>query len=235
MFKNIKSTFFDLVFETKTIIFHAEDLLFNSSTKNIRKFYIFVILILAIIIFRSNSLMAFYINLFGALFCSIVSYYIYCLSDYFWFLIKKKQVYALIIKYKKNINLLIKRLPLTSDIEEDTNEKQILSTVSFYSESYKVHTYRYAVEIILLLLILLFTYPLFFLLNIAIFCGMYIYTLIYEQESSGQVFNDITLLLNSITELHKEDPEKCKRFIIDNELEEVKDLKMLYQSVIKIK
>lgn len=235
MFKNIKSTFFDLVFETKTIIFHAEDLLFNSSTKNIRKFYVFVILILAIIIFRSNSLMAFYINLFGALFCSIVSYYIYCLSDYFWFLIKKKQVYALIIKYKKNINLLIKRLPLTSDIEEDTNEKQILSTVSFYSESYKVHTYRYAVEIILLLLILLFTYPLFFLLNIAIFCGMFIYTFIYEQESSGQVFNDITLLLNSITELHKEDPEKCKRFILNNKKEEIKDLKMLYQAVIKIK
>lgn len=235
MFQKIKNTFFDLVSDAKSTIFHAKNLLSNSSTKNIRKFYASVILILIIIIFRSNSLMAFYINFFGALFCSIVSYHIFCLSDYFWFLVRKKQVYALNIKYKKNINLLIKRLPLTSDTEEDTNEEQILSNVRFYSEGYKVYTNRFAVEIILLLLILLFTYPLFFLLNIAIFCGMFIYAFIYEQESSGQVFGTITLLLNCINELHKEDPEKCKRFIIKNELEEIKDLKMLYQSVIKIK
>ena len=234
MFQKIKDTFFDVVSDFKSSIFHVNDLLIHSQDKHFKIFFAFVILLLLMITFRSESKSTFYINLFMVIFVSLISYFIFCLSDYFWFLIKKKKVYTANIKYKKNINICIKRLPLSSNVEEDSIEKQILSTVGFYSGGYKVHTNRYGVEIVLLLLILLFTYPSFFLLNIGLFCGMFVYTFIYEQQSSGQAFDDISLLLNCINELHKENPEKCKSFIIKNKQEEVKELKKLYQSVLKI-
>ncbi|GEM_PF-4090987 len=234
MLQKIKDTFFHVVSDFKSSIFHVNDLLIHSQDKHFKMFFALVILILAMITFRSNSQTALYLNLFMVIFVSLISYFIFCLSDYFWFLIKKKVVYTENIKYKKNINFCIKRMPQNSDIEEDSYEKQILATVGFYSNGYKIHTYRYAAQIVLFLLILLFSYPDFFLLNIAIFCGMFVYTFVYEQESSGHAFNDISLLLNCINELHKENPEKCKSFILKNELEEIKELKMLYQAAIKI-
>lgn len=234
LIEDTKNTFFDVISDLKSCIFHANDLLIYSSSKDIRIFFAAVILILTLITFRSDSKTTLYMNLLMVMFTSIVSYFIYCLSDYFWFLIKKKQIYQLNLKNNKSINILIKRTHNESNDYGKANfEDEINSITNFYTCEYKTHAKRYAIEISVFLLILFFTFPSFFLFDLALFCGMFVYVFLYEEQSVNQAFDDISSLLYFIGSFYKENPEKCKRFITRSEREEIKDLTKLYHAVVK--
>lgn len=235
MLEKIKETYHDVITTFGSCIIHANDLLIYSSTKDAIIFFVFFIFILAITIFYSSNQAEFYINLLRVLFTIVITYFIFCISDYFWFVIKKKQVYKLNLENKKNINKLLNKIDYNKSAEEVDNEKQILSIVKFYSEKLKIQATRYAIEISLLLLLLLFINPTLFLFNIILFGGMFFYIFLYEWQSVNQAFDDIEALIYFIDKLNKENPEKCKKFMKESEHEEIKNLSNLYQAVLKIK
>jgi len=114
-------------------------------------------------------------------------------------------------------------------------EGQILVTAFFNSKGYKEHAVRYIVEICIMLIILLYIMPIFFLYNLAVFIIMFAYVSLYEGQVSTHVFSDIIALVNCIKELIKEDPKKCREFIIESKYQEVKDLGKLYKFVLESK
>lgn len=233
--EEIKDIFFDVIGDLKSCFIPVNDLAIHSSSKDKKIFLATVILFLTIIIFRSDSKTTFYINLLIFMFFSLVSYFIYCLSDYFWFLIGKKQVYQLNLQNKRNIDTLLKRMLNEKNNNEKVNfQDEINSIVQFYSCGYKTHAKRYAIEILVFLFILLFTFPLFFLFDLALFFGMFFYVFLCEGQYVNQAFDDIALLLYCINGFYKENPKKCKIFITKSKQEEIKDLNKLYNAVGKI-
>ncbi|MDO8658297.1 MAG: hypothetical protein Q7K55_06150 [Candidatus Levybacteria bacterium] len=218
MFQEIKKIYLDVIDTFRSCIFHASDLLIDSSTKDAIIFFVFFLLVLAITIFYSNSQVEFYINLLKILFILVITYFIFCISDYFWFVIKKRQVYKLNLENKKNINGLLKEMDYSKSMEEEDVKKQILSIVKFYANDLKTGARMYVIEISFLLILLLFIDPLFFLFNIALFGGMFFYVFLYEGQSVNQAFDDTEALLYCIYKLNKENPDKCKRFITKNNL-----------------
>lgn len=232
--KELKTTLSEVIDDFKSCIIHVNDLAIYSTVRNIKIFLFVFFLIFVILIFQSNSKAVFYLNFAKVLFISLVSYFIFCLSDYFWFLIKKGMVYKWNIKNKKHVKSLIERSKNNKNFEEVNFEEKIVYTAKYNSDGYKIHAKRYIAEISLLLLILLFIFPLFFLFNIALFCVMFVYVFLYETQPANQAFDDIGLLISCILRLHKENPVKCNAFITKNEKEEVKELSKLYDIVLNI-
>lgn len=237
MFQWIKTTFTEVEGDFNSCLNRAIYFISNSSSKSELLFFTSAIIILLFIIFHSNSEAGFYLNLSKILFVSIASFFVFCLSDCFWFLIKKAQLYKLNIRNRKNIASLIKRMHDEKVFDNENNhiEAKILMTAIFNSEGYKYHAKRNAVEICLILLILLFTFPLFFLFNLALFCVMFVYVFLYEQQSVNQVFDDIGSLIFLIDKSYKNNPKECEKFIINNSNQEIRDLRMLYYAVSKPK
>ncbi|OGH17149.1 MAG: hypothetical protein A2869_01930 [Candidatus Levybacteria bacterium RIFCSPHIGHO2_01_FULL_40_58] len=223
----------DLISDLESCLNRAKYLLSYSSAKNEKIFLAIATIILLVLIFSSHSKAGFYINLAEVIFISLASFFIFVSSDTFWFLRKKVDLYKLNIRNKKNILTLIQGVKNdeSRSVEGDI-EEQIRSIVKFNSIEYKIHARRCAIEISFFLIILLFTFPLFFFFNIALFCAMFVYVYLYEQQSVNQVFDDIASLIFLIGRLHAKNNEKCKRFIKKNKQQEVRDLTRLYGIVL---
>lgn len=206
----------------------------NSTSKGEKIFFLFVIVVFLIILFNSENEASFYLNSVRIILISATTFILLCLSDTFWFLLKKVQVYNLNIKNRKNINSLFKELAGKEDLDYNNYQSAVQSITRFYSKDYKYHAKRNLIEISLILLFLLFTFPTFFIFNLALFCGMFVYVFLYEQQSVNQAFEDISDLLSLINKMHKKSPEQCKSYILSNSLQEIKDLKILYNTVVRI-
>lgn len=236
LLKEVKTTSLEIIDDFKSFIYRAEILLDDSPSRNIKIFFLTVIYALLIALFFSQNKVEFYINIFRVLLISFVTFFIYCLSDYFWFLIKKEQIYRQNLKDTKSINKIIKIMHNRINEQSNTGfEEKIISVIEYYSSEYKIHAKRYAIEISIFLLILLFTFPWFFLFNIAVFCAMYFYIFFHETQSIDQAFDDIGYLLYCINNFNKENPEKCEKFIAQSEQEEIRGLVWLYIAVLRNK
>lgn len=234
LLEKIKITFFDAVHDFWSSIAHANDLMIYSSTKNIIIFSISALLVLAFVIFNSESIVGFYISISRVLITIIASYFIFCLSDYFWFLIKRNAIYKWNIKHKNRINILLDRKRKDKSLDEKINfEEEIIYTATLNSKDYKYHAIRYAVEICFLLFTLLYIDPMLFVFNLFLFCGMFIYIFLYEEQSVDQAFDSISTLLYCIDSFNRDNPEKCKRLIMNNELKEIRELIYLYKAVLR--
>lgn len=231
--QQIKSIAFDVVDDLESCLNRAKGLLYYSSTKDKKIFLAMAAIILLIILFHSHSESSFYLNLMKVLFISFVSFLIMVLSDTFWFLIKKKAMYKWNIKNKNIATLLIRAGKNEEKLNSKNINAEILTTALFYSQEYKYHAKRNGFEICLILLLLFFTFPSFVLFNIALFCAMFVYVFLYEQQSVEQVFDDISSLILLIGMSYKNNSKACEKFIINNNKQEIRDLKMLYDVVLK--
>lgn len=169
------------------------------------------------------------------LFASVTTFIILTWSNTFWFLMKKSWMYKIHTKQRKSINYYLKDIDdLKVDNAEVENPEGALYVISQYnSEGYKYHAIRNAIEVIVLLLILLFTMPLFFLFNLVLISLQFFYVMIFDNQSSSQVFNDLKTLVFCIHKLYKTSPAGCKKLILENEMESVRELGAIYRAVEK--
>ena len=65
-----------------------------------------------------------------------------------------------------------------------------------------------------------------------LFLGMFVYDGLYVRGSTTQAFSDTILLLSCIKEFNKEDPKKCKKYVLENKKKEIRNLKELYKLVL---
>jgi hypothetical protein len=234
MLRKIRSVFFDVIHDFWSCIYHAHDLLIDSSTKSVVIFFILVVLAFFATVFNSNNQAEFYINFLKIIFVSVVTYFIFCLSDYFWFLKNKFYLYDKCINNKKYMKIALKNAKTIDNLKADLDIKgQLWFTVFYYSNGWQRHAKRYLVEICVLLVILFNVAPIFFIYNLIIFAAMYLYVFFYEKQSAAQAFADIFLIINCIKKLNKENPGKCKSYILENKLVEIRELKILYQAILK--
>ena len=52
-----------------------------------------------------------------------------------------------------------------------------------------------------------------------------------DNQSSSQVFNDLKTLVICIHRLYKENPEECKKFIVQNKKESIRDFESIYHAI----
>lgn len=196
--------------------------------------FAFVAAFFVLLIFRSGNSTTFLINLIDLIIVGLITFLIYCSSDRFWYLILKGKVYRWSISDKRYIRRIVNKL--NESKEEETEEKhieaQILLTSAFNANEYKTHVRRVGIEIFALFLILLLYFPNAFLLNILIVGAMFLYVYLYDRGYMRQVINDLLYIALLIRKFHKKNPQKCKNFILKNELKEVRDLKLLYKKII---
>lgn len=166
-------------------------------------------------------------------FVTILTFLLLTWSNTFWFLMKKTWMYKIHIKRRKSINMYLKDIKtLKVDDPEAENPEGALHVISHYnSEGYKYHVIRNAIEVALLLLILLFTMPLFFLFNLALFGMQFFYVMIFDNQSSSQVFNDLKTLVFCVHKLHRTNPEDCRKLIFESKMESMRELGAIYRAV----
>ena len=57
--------------------------------------------------------------------------------------------------------------------------------------------------------------------------------MIFDNQSSSQVFNDLKTLVFCIHKLYKDNPKECKILISENKMESVRELGAIYRAVEK--
>ncbi|GIV44974.1 MAG: hypothetical protein KatS3mg035_2097 [Bacteroidia bacterium] len=237
MIQNIKNIIVEVLADLESCFNRASYFINTaSSPKGELIFFLLSILVLFTLTLRSADEANFCFNLSKIIFVSIATFLVFCLSDTFWFLIKKAQIYKWNIKNKKNIKMLIEQIGNKKypDIDREHIEVKILSIANFNTEGYKYHAKRNAVEVGFILLVLLFTFPSFFIYNIALFCGMFIYIFLYEEESFDHIYSDIAYLIYYIEILYRENPKNCKKFIIKNRNHKIRELRTIFNLISKV-
>lgn len=194
-------------------------------------FIIVTLLILGSIIFHSGSQIDFYTKLISTLLIVIITFINYCISDYFWFLKLKQYKYTIMIANTEFIKELSSKTDENLMDRKLTYQEQILSVTNYYNKEIKRITYRYLGEIIVLLILSFYVNEFLFYFNLAVFIGMFVYDALYANELITQAFNDVKLIINCIKEFNKNDPEICKRFILNNKKPEVRTLREIYKYV----
>jgi hypothetical protein len=177
-----------------------------------------------------NVLLPFY---FKSIFVAVITFIFLAWSNTFWFLVKKIWMYKIHIKKGRNIYNYIKSIKKIEMEETDSeNLKGLITTISSYNwKGIKYVALRNGINASIILLILYFTFPIFVVFSLMLFCVQFIFVMIYDNQSSSQVFNDIRLLVYCIHVLFKENPESCRKFIYENKIESVRELGAIYRAV----
>ncbi len=165
------------------------------------------------------------------MFVSFITFIIFVQSDTYWFLRKKAWSFKLVVKNRKSIQTTIKKIKELK-LEKEKNPIGAIY-VTAYNDlvGYKPHARRLEIEIIILLAILFFTFPPFFFFNLALFCMMFFYVTFYESQAPTYVWQDIMTLTNSVKSLYEDDPENCRKFILENDSLYVRELGNIYRTV----
>lgn len=168
---------------------------------------------------------------------SIATLLILTWSNTFWFLVKKSWIYKIHVKKRKSINYYLKNIEtLKVDDEEPENLEDTLYTISNNnSGGFKYHAIRNAVEVILLLILLLYVIPSFFLFNLGLIAVQFFWVMLDEDQSIFYAFNELEKLVYYVHKFYKENPKKCKKFIFDNKMKSVRELEEIYKAVEKNK
>ncbi len=198
--------------------------------------FVFVAGFFVLLIIRSGNPTSFLINLINIIIVSSITFLIYCSADRFWYLFNKAQLYRWGISDKRYIKRIVDKLNKYEEVEPEAKnlKAQILMATVFSSNGHKMHIYRIAIEIFVLLWILFIYFPDVFLFNIILVGATYIYVSLYERQFMEQVIFDLIYLAKLIRLFHKENPKECRSFILNHELKEIRDLKLLYGKIIQL-
>ncbi len=207
--------------------------LYLLSFSPINKKLLFVLLISVFLftVFRSSSKYEFYLYFLEILFVSFITFIIFVQSDTYWFLRKKAWSFKLIAKNRKCIQDTVKKIKELKLEKEKNPIGAIYVTAYTDLVGYKSHILRIEIEIIILLAILLFTFPPLFIFNLALFCMLFFYVSFYDSQASNYVSQDIIVLTNSVKSLYEDDPENCRKFILENDSLYVRELGNIYRTV----
>ena len=228
---NLKNLFLDIIDDLISCRNRAEGLIFKSEFH--KKFLIAGAgIVLSVIILRSHSQEFFYIQIIKLLLICFITFLIFVQSDTFWFLTKKALMYHLQIRIRKNIRSWLKTKKKTDMPEMKDNIGQILITTYTWTTGYKKELNRIGFEIGLLLMILYFFAPLFFVFNISLFLSMFLYISFFNNASAYQIYWEMLILARCVENEYKSDKENCRKFILENRSQSVRDLETIY-SVIK--
>lgn len=192
---------------------------------------IFVVFTVPVFVnYDPNILIPLYLNI---IFVTIVTFIFLTWSNTFWFLFKKMWMYKIHVKMRKSINYYVKNInKLKIDDEDADNPEEAIYVISQYnSTGINYHIVRNGIEVALLLVILLVTLPYFFLFNLALFFMQFFYVMIFDNQSSSQVFSDLKTLVFCVHKLYKDSPENCKKLIYENTMESVRDLGAIYRAI----
>ena len=217
-------------------IFHAHDLLINASTRRVTIFFIIVLAFFISQVINSHNTAEFYVNFFQGILFGISLYFIFCFSDFFWFLLKRKTCYKIFIKSRRNINILLKEIKRKDVVLENEDfEKTISAEINLICNEYKRHATRYVIEILSITILMSYISADFYFFTFIVFGGMFLLIFLNERQPVDQAFDSISLILQNLRQFNKLHPKKCKKFILENKLEEIRELKRLYQTVLKAK
>ena len=92
-FTAIKRKLIEVIDDIKSCKVRATMLKDNSTTEQFVVFIVFSLIIFGIILFNSVSQADFYSHTFNTLFISLITFIIYCISDYFWYSKNKQYAY----------------------------------------------------------------------------------------------------------------------------------------------
>ena len=231
-FGAIKRKIIEVIDDIKSCKVRAIMLKDNSTTEQFVVFIVFSLIIFGIILFNSVSQADFYSHTLNTLLISLITFIIYCISDYFWYSKNKQYTYERSLHETEIINGLLVKTNISLIDTKLTKQVQIQLVTNYYAKEINTYIYRYLGEIICLLIVLLCINQLFFYFNLVLFFGMFVYDALYARGSTTQAFADTILLLSCIKEFNKEDPKKCKKYILENKNKEIKNLKELYKLVL---
>ncbi len=193
---------------------------------------VIILIIPLFVISNENDIFLYFVRV---LFASLATFAILTWSNTFWFLFKKMWMYKIHVKMRKSINYYVKDIKnLKIDDEEVDHPEGAIYVISQYnSTGIGYHIVRNGIEVAALLIILLVTLPYFFLFNLALFFMQFFYVMIFDNQSSSQVFSDLKTLVFCVHKLYKDNPENCKKFIYENTMESVRDLGAIYRAIDK--
>jgi hypothetical protein len=231
-FSSIKRKLIEVIDDLKSCKVRAVMLKDNSTKLQLIVFIVLSLIIFGVIFFNSTNQIDFYSRMVYTLLIVLITFIVYCLSDYFWFLKNKQYVYEQSIRERELMKDLLKRTNVSLINSELTKQEQIELVINYYAKEINTYTYRYLGEIIFLLITLLCINQLLFFFNLMLFFGMFVYDGLYVRGSATQAFSDTILLLSCIKEFNKEDPKKCKKYILENKKKEIRNLKELYKLVL---
>ena len=60
---------------------------------------------------------------------------------------------------------------------------------------------------------------------------LFFYIMVFDNQSSSHVFEDIKNLAFCVHTLYEKDPITCRKFIFENKMKSVKDLGAIYRAV----
>ncbi len=209
--------------------------IFNNPPIDKRIIFIIVIAILLfpfLVISGENGIFLYFVRV---LLASLLTFLILTWSNTFWFLMKKSWMYKIHVKKRESINYYLKDIKkLKVESTDADNPEEALYIISNYnSEGFKYHAIRNAVEVGLILVILLMTMPLIFLFNLSLVCLQFFYVMIFDNQSSGQIFNDLKTLVYCVYKLYKNNPEDCKKLIFESKIQSMKELSFIYKAIEK--
>lgn len=230
----LKVLFDDIVGDIGSCWYFANHIIDNPPIdKRVAVIGIAVIFLLPFFVISNENGIIFYFA--RILLASAATFLILTWSNTFWFLMKKSWMYKIHIKQRKSINYYLKDIKTlkVDDVESENPEGAIYTISNYNSEGYKYHAIRNAVEVILLLIILLYTMPLFFLFNLGLIALQFFWVMLADNQSSSQVFNDLKKLVFCIHKLYKKNPEESKKFIFDNKMDSVRELGEIYKAIEK--
>ena len=230
MLRKIKNLFTEIIGDFISCKNRAVYLL-SFSAINKKLLFAVLIAIFLFTVFRSSSNYEFYLYFLEILFVSFITFIIFVQSDTYWFIRKKAWSFKLVAKNRKCIQDTLKKIKKLKLEKEKNPIGAIYITAYCDLEGYKPQVTRIAVEIIILLAILFFTFPLIFIFNLALFCMMFFYVAFYESQAPTYVWQDIMTLTNSVKSLYEDDHEKCRKFILENDSLYVHELENIYRTV----
>jgi len=231
-FSSLKRKLIEVIDDLKSCKVRAVMLKNNSTKLQLIVFIVLSLIIFGVIFFNSTNQVDFYLRMVYTLLIVLITFIVYCLSDYFWFLKNKQYVYEQSIREKELMKDLLKRTNVSLINSELTKQEQIELVINYYAKEINTYTYRYLGEIIFLLITLLCINQLLFFFNLMLFFGMFVYDGLYVRGSATQAFSDTILLLSCIKEFNKEDSKKCKKYVLENKKKEIRNLKELYKLVL---
>lgn len=212
-------------------LYRAQYIATHASQKNTAIFFLLLLFIIGLAIFYSIDTATFYLNVAKILFISSISFIIFCIADSLWFLFIKDVAYVSTIQSKTSINSHLKKnIPLHTEINSANAEVILYAITNHHTFNYMMDVKRYLIEILVLLLILLFTFPLFALFNFALL-WIFLYVDSNNNDAISEADYEIRLVVLCIDTLHRANPKRCKEFINTNQHPGITQLTMLYNSI----
>ncbi|OIP57968.1 MAG: hypothetical protein COX79_05625 [Candidatus Levybacteria bacterium CG_4_10_14_0_2_um_filter_36_16] len=233
MLGKLKNLFFGIREDFISVKYKFLSFYYFSSLRDKIIFSSAIVCIFLITVFTSTSKAEFYVSAARITAVIIITFFIFVLSETLWSAVKKTWYYKVHVKNRRSISVYLKNIHQVKfeGPEADHPEGAIYIISSSNSSGYGDNIVRNGLEIVILLSILVDIFPYSFDINFILICITFIYVMIYDRQSVDQVFSDLVVLILCIDKLYKENPENCRKIIMENDILSMQELRTIYRAV----